>query len=387
MTPQTLAERLKQARERARYSQQDAAFALELTGAALSQYESAKRRVDAQFIDRAARLYAVPVAFFYGEESPVSQWENELHRKSETLPLAAKRGVSQIIARVHALEQLFEVAERDAPKAFRSPYEALENKQYRVDEIDAFSENTRDHYGLGMAPVADMRAFLEAVGFYVFSANLGADTGLSGLYFQHPTLGSVVIVNEDQALTRHAFTLAHEFAHGLYHYNVASILCRDSENDFLERQANRFAAQFLAPDEALTMWLFRRGIERVKSCDDVVHIAQQFNISYLAALRRLEHLQRLGRDVGYFKEELRPLKWAEGLGYPVSSYALGKRPLPLEQRFPRVAIELAHQITREGAKKRFVADLLGVDTEELTDSLERHDVSTLIEEDDFYQLI
>ena len=135
------------------------------------------------------------------------------------------------------------------------------------------------------------------------------------------------------------------------------------------------------------MWLFRRGIERVKHCDDVVHIAQQFNISYLAALRRLEHLQRLGRDVGYFKEELRPLKWAQNLGYPVSSYALGKRPLPLEQRFPRIAIELAHQITRTGAKKRFVADLLGVDTEELTDSLERHDVNTLIEEDDFYQLI
>ncbi len=69
MNHERLGRRLRMAREHACFSQTEAAQALGVTPAALNQYESGKRRVEALTLDLLRRLYGVPVGYFFGEES------------------------------------------------------------------------------------------------------------------------------------------------------------------------------------------------------------------------------------------------------------------------------------------------------------------------------
>lgn len=61
-----LGDRLRQGRNLSGFSQSEAAQVLGITSAALSQYESGKRRIEALTLERIARLYGVPVTYFFG---------------------------------------------------------------------------------------------------------------------------------------------------------------------------------------------------------------------------------------------------------------------------------------------------------------------------------
>ena len=63
-----------------------------------------------------------------------------------------------------------------------------------------------------------------------------------------------IIINSDKPLINQIFAAAHEFYHYLYSFignSQDSIVCIFSKNDKEEIKANRFAAEFLLPEEAL----------------------------------------------------------------------------------------------------------------------------------------
>ncbi len=373
VNPERLGTRLRLARNQARLSQTDAAQSLNLSPAALNQYESGKRRVEALTLERLARVYAVPVGFFFNEDQQPVEWEQTLRAKAESLSSAGKIGVGRLIDRVHALERLYEnVGATELPEPPRSPFKPLPDREYANDEVAEWAEQARRHFDLGVAPIADLRAFLEAQGYRVFTVPLGKGSDdVSGLFFVHPTLGPVIGVNEDKAYTRRPYTLAHEFAHGLFHYeNFPAILCRTADHHPVEVFAERFAAQFLVPKEAISRVLWVMSVEHVTTPEQTVHLARYFNVSYHAMLRRL-------RDENRFKgaprdfEGVKPVVLASQLGFNPSPYEFGERPLPLEDRMPQVALELAFRAIKE---KRLsvaaTAGLLGISQIELRERLE-----------------
>jgi len=364
-----LGERLRQAREQARLSQSDAAQALGLTPAALSQYESGKRRVDALALDRLSRLYGVPLRFFFGEDTPRADWEEALRLRAEELPTESKVGIARLIEKAHALEELYKRTGVAFPTPTHPPFGPLSERSFSREDVALWADKARRHFDLGVAPLADFRSFLEAQGYKVFAIPFGQGEGcLSGLFFLHPNLGPIVAVNEDQAYTRRPFTLAHEFAHGLYHYDRPVILCRTQDTRPLELFADRFAAHFLVPSEALRERIRDLSVQSVSRPEDVVHLARFFGVSYQAMLQRLdgEHLLARPRDAFV----ARPVMLAHALGYAVSPYELARRPLPVEERLPRVFLELAYQAVREKRlSPRRIADLLGISNIELDERI------------------
>lgn len=377
-----LGERLRLAREHARMSQTDVAQTLNVTGAALSQYEAGKRKVDALTLEHLARLYGVPLGFFFGDEAASADWEAGLRAVADELSAEGKAGVSQLVDRLRTLEELYALTGTPLPGRVHHPFEALPEDELPEYVVARFAERVRRHFDLGNAPVPDMRMFLERHGFAVFTLPFGADDqAISGLFFEHPTLGAVVVVNEDQAFTRRPFTLGHELAHAMYHHDRPAILCRDGDKRPLERFAERFAAHFLIPAEALDEQLRRLPGGRVSRPQEVIHLARYFGVSYGAMRWRLMETRR---TVGALpsSQEVKPVHAAQTLGYFPAAFEFGVRPLPPELRLPRSYIDLALRALETGRLSlRRVARLLGISDIELEERLHGDPEEATVEEE------
>jgi IrrE N-terminal-like domain len=75
--------------------------------------------------------------------------------------------------------------------------------------------------------------------------------GGSGAFYNHPKLGYSILVNADTAPGRQTFTMAHEFAHALFHYPTVGVISRKGDRDPKERFTDAFAAHFFVPSGAL----------------------------------------------------------------------------------------------------------------------------------------
>lgn len=374
-----LGERLRKAREQARFNQSDAAQTLGLTPAALNQYEAGKRRVDALTLDRLSRLYGVPHRFFFGEDVARADWEEALVLRADGLSPESRAGISRLIEKVHAFEELYQRTGVPFPAPAHPPFGPLPEGQFGHAEVALWAEKARRHFDLGVVPLTDLPRFLEAQGYQVFATPFGEGEGhLSGLFFLHPDLGPIVAVNADQAYTRRPFTLAHEFAHGLFHYDRSAVLCRTRDPRPLELFADRFAAHFLVPTEALRERLRDLRLDTVRQPEEVVHLARFFGVSYQAMLQRLESERLLAHPRDDFAAK--PVALAQALGYTISPYEFGTRPLPVEEGLPRVFLELAYRAVREKKLSlRRVAEMLGISNLELDERLHPEEVEEPIE--------
>lgn len=375
----SLGERLRQARELAGFTQGEAAQALGITNAALSQYESGKRRIEALTLEKIALAYGVPVTYFFAKSVPVIQgqqceqpnWEIALRTMATSLSIAGKAGISKLIQLIYNLEELYQLNETPYPGKPHPPFPALRKEDYRDYEVAEFAQKVRRYYNLGIAPLLNVKGFLDAQGYQVFAVPLGQDKAdLSGLFFLHPELGPVVVFNYEQAYTRRPFTLCHEIAHNLFHWDRPAIFCRDAgQVDLLEKFANHFANYFLIPSEGLQERLEAMEIKTIKHPEEVIHIAHYFGVSYATVVDRLEIDRKLGASKEAFRN-VRPIALAKHLGYSPLPYKFGDCPLPPEERLPRIFLELSYRaIERKIFSLRRVAEMLGVSDLELEDRL------------------
>lgn len=366
---EALGNRLRGAREHARMTQAEAAAALGVSQAALSQYEAGKRRVDALTLDHLGRLYGVPLSFFFGHRAGRPDWEDALRSRAEGVSPAGKAGIGQLIAHLRDLEELRQRTGTPVPGIPYPPFAPLPEEESAVEHAAIWAEKARRYYDLGVAPLPDLRSFLEAQGYLTFAVPLGIEPGdLSGLCFRHPELGPIVALNADQSYTRRPFTMAHELAHGLYHYDRPAILCRSGDQRPLERFADRFASFFLIPPEALRDRLRGATNRTVRHPEQIVHLARYFGVSYRAMCHRLGEERLLDRQVGV--GAVQPMALARSLGYRPSPFECGRRPLPPEERLPRVFLELGHRAIRDGRlSPRRVAEMMGISALELEERL------------------
>lgn len=377
-----LGERLRQARDLAGFSQGEAAQKLGVTSAALSQYEGGKRRMEVLMLDRIASLYGVPVTYFFAAINNVEMqetgtgWETDLRIMARSLSPDGKAGISKLIQQIYQLEELYQVTGTQFPVSTESPlhhpFAALRESKLSDYEVAEYARKVRRHFNLGVAPMLNVKNFLDAKGYQIFAVPLGQDEGsLSGLFFSHPKLGAIIVFNEMQAYTRFPFTLSHEIAHSFFHWDRSAVLCRieNRETDPQEDFADRFASYFLIPQEGLQELLDIMNIKTVKHPEEVVHISRYFGLSYRATIYRLEADRKLGVSKEVFKG-VKPVALAKSLGYSPLPYEFGVRPLPPEERLPRIFLKLSYKALNEKLfSLRRVAEILGISDIELEDRL------------------
>ncbi|EDX71587.1 conserved domain protein [Coleofasciculus chthonoplastes PCC 7420] len=232
------------------------------------------------------------------------------------------------------------------------------------------AQKARYHYNLGMAPLVNLRSFLEAQGLMIFIIPFGKEqNAISGLFLSHPKLGNIIAINQAQTDSRLSFSLAHGLAHRLYQYDQPAILCHHGVTNPLECFAERFAAYFLIPSAALQERLHSLGVKRVRHPAEVVHLAHYFGVSYEEMLVRLDLEHQLAGSQEDFKR-IQPARLSRNLGYSSSFEESGEGFLPVEKRLPRIFLELAYRaVLADKLSRRRVAEMLGISDIELEDRL------------------
>lgn len=321
-----IARRLREARELASISQNEAADALGLPRTAVTQMEGGNRAVSTLELSSLAELYRRPVRWFLAEAPDVEEdVVVALHRIAPGLDAEpdVRREVDrcvQICREGISLEGLLGREERDGPPAYRESVPRSTGEA--VMQGERVAEQERKRLELGSAPVADMTELLGDQGIWASTVDL--PNTMSGLFLHHPSIGMAVLINAGHVRARQRFSLAHEYAHALLDRDrVVGVSSADNSSERIEQRANAFAAAFLLPEAGLEEELRQLGKGQPARTDqivfdvatggsiqgqvrpaprsqtigfqDVAFVAHRFGVSYQAAVYRMKSLRYINQ--------------------------------------------------------------------------------------------
>ncbi|MBP6059803.1 MAG: ImmA/IrrE family metallo-endopeptidase [Candidatus Saccharicenans sp.] len=334
ITQEELARRLKEAREKARFTQEQVASALGLVRPVIAQIEAGKRKVSSLELAALARLYGRPIHSFFEEAFEAEGISYILRavpevRSDHQIQEGMNRGL-EIINAILDLEKNLGVNRLSSgplcayDRKMRTRWDAVEQGQ----EIAA-QERNRLGLGLGVAPVGDPASLLDAQGILTLEMQL--PPGLSGFTFRSGQ-ATICVINSTEPLVRQRYSVIHEYCHALCDLNdLPAIVSREEgKKDLREVRADVFAACFLMPENAVREFLKRRGkampsriqvplmikdevvgyearrSEKQSKIDylNVVQMARYFGVSVEASIWRL-------RDLNLISEKEKDLLLAE----------------------------------------------------------------------------
>ena len=165
-----------------------------------------------------------------------------------------------------------------------------------VREAIATARVARHELGLGLdQPVHDLLLVVEETAD-VPVAILSLGKGIAGAYIVRRDQ-AFIFLNGSEAVTRQRFTLAHELGHHrLGHRAVVdgTETVEGRTTDPVEQQANAFAGEFLAPEQAVRNWMDAHDHPLI-DLPVLARIAAWFGISAPAAYVRLVEAEVLQR--------------------------------------------------------------------------------------------
>jgi Zn-dependent peptidase ImmA (M78 family)/transcriptional regulator with XRE-family HTH domain len=388
--------RLRQARELAEYSQQEIAEILGVVRETVSYWENDRRVPSAVQLARLAEAYGVTTGSLLGTEPPlVASEEHELvYRGLRQQPPRTKAAIGRWLAFLDDWADLLASCGIDLPGRSVAP-----KREWRAAEAirdsrlaPRLAQDVRAYYGLGSDAIPDLLAFLDREGVLVYRVALdpiGDGEGVSGVTYNHPRLGSCILVNTHTTPGRQTFTLAHEFAHALFHYQERGLVSRAGDPDRTERFADAFAAHFLVPGDALGRQVLQLPYGEVASAFDVIALHRYFRVSYATMLNRLrsEGLLTLAQYEEY--QGYSPSHLARRLGFTSDDYVPSRQMLASTLAcYPTSVLDRVSALIRaEELSPMGAADLLQVSLEEiLGDLLARPDSATPTESQEFREL-
>jgi len=323
-----LAQRLKEARESSRVTQEQAAEILGVQRTAIAHIEAGNRSVSTLELVELAKLYHRDIASFFSEAATKAE-EDALLALYRVVPAFCsdpriRESVSKCIEICRegtALEEILDVSRRSGPPAYS--VQLPRNAAEAVQQGERVAGEERKRIGIGDSQVADMAGLITNQGVWASGAELPDE--MSGLFVRHRSIGMVILVNYDHHRNRKRFSYAHEYAHCLLDRNHAvSVTTPGNQNNLSEVRANAFAAAFLMPEGGVNAYLNsldkggpsrqtlhvytpagtqeggaieaeRRpapGSQKIV-CQDVVQLAYYFGVSYTAAVYRLKNMGRI----------------------------------------------------------------------------------------------
>jgi Zn-dependent peptidase ImmA (M78 family)/DNA-binding XRE family transcriptional regulator len=372
-----LGEQLRQARDKAGFSQQVAADVIGVAREVLSYWENDRRVPSLVQLRRLAHLYGVNSAVFTGEPARDVQVERvaSLRGLTDGAP-AAHEGLNRWFDFLDEWADLLEECglEDQLPGLGRPPVASWASDRPRTDSREAprFALEVRHHFELGLDAIPNLYAFLEQK-VLVFEVSLGQikGTGVSGAFCNHDRLGYCILVNRDTTPGRQVFTLAHEFAHALFHFQESSLVSQMGDSDRKEKFADTFAAHFLIPSPMLRE-LFEafagRGIE---DAWQVLLVQRYFRVSYAMALYRLFSEGLISQRQYDEYKLISPRSLAEQFGFDTREYEIPAVPTGINLgTYPTSILKQVRQFVEdEVISPSAAASLLGVSLETILEEL------------------
>lgn len=268
--------RLRTARELAGLSQAQLARKVDLTPAAISQFESAAARPTAETIELLSTSLDVPSAFF---SEPASESHEGFFRSLRRTSVVDRRRARAIALVAHDLAVAANASGRfsvlDVPSIGGYSLDAPQT------EIEQAAAQVRARWSLPTGPAPDIVQLLEGHGVAVIRLPLGtADVDAFSLPFpDHPV---VVLGTDKNDRARSRFDAAHELGHLVLHgqqiWGVKEV----------ETQAHQFAAAFLMPADDI-----RSQLPTTVDWPRLFELKRTWQVSLAALLMRARTLGRM----------------------------------------------------------------------------------------------
>jgi len=264
--------RLRLARELNSWTQADLARHVDLTPAAVSQFESGAARPTADTLARISDELNVPEAFFHLPVQETHEGFFRSLRRTGTADRRRARAIAHIAYDVVAGNHGTKSPPSPLPSYFPSSLEAS------PEEIENIANRVRQDWGLPAGPVSNVVRLLEDHGIVVIRLPLNsADVDAFSLPFpDHPV---VVLGSDKNDRARSRFDAAHELGHLVMHGDEVWGL------PAVEKQAHMFAAAFLMPRTEIRGELPDRG-----DWPTLFQLKERWQVSLAALLMRAKTL-------------------------------------------------------------------------------------------------
>jgi transcriptional regulator with XRE-family HTH domain len=315
---ETIARNLRTARENRGLSQHAVAKKLGLSRTLVAMVELGNRPVTDEELLQFARLYGRTLVELKG----IQMSEDEDPVTTVMLKLAPELAAEEMQHGIHGvlgslmeaahLQRLLERGLRNGPPRYCVP--APRTLADALGQGEQIGERERERFGLRERPIGDMAALMSTQGIHVFTLDL--PDRISGLFIQHSSIGSAMVVNAKLDAARQRLAIAHGYAHAIIEpVGMVRVCMLANAQELIERRADAFAGAFLMPalglDETVhwigkgqpsrhVQWVFDAATERAVRTEersipgsqvmtylDVAWIASRFGAAYRLTVSRL----------------------------------------------------------------------------------------------------
>jgi len=286
----TLGNKIKELRSLMNYSLQDLASMVNVSKAAIQQYENGSTTPSNVVLRNIATAFGVNVWDFYTAPNYKYHLNSVKFRDGHTLfdkkkeENLIKKDVIKYVKNYLELETIL-----DNQVQFENPISDFLINSYT--DVEKAVKKIRRKWKLGNAPIDSVCDLIESKGIKVVSINRNIGSGgLSGWIENIP----VIVVNDyfehTRETTRRRFTLLHELGHILMQLNL-NYLTETIE----EAYCNRFAAAFLLVDEA-AVECFGKNRTSI-SLGELKEIKLKYGISIKAIIFRMNSLKLINDTI------------------------------------------------------------------------------------------
>lgn len=279
-------ERLQQARQLALRTKQDVAGAVGVSAAAIGQFESGITPPRADTLEKLAGYLNVPVQFFAAGRPRVRLESDNVYFRSlrATTSRQRKKAISyteQVWELANALERHVRFPRIDIP-GFAGGEIAPDT--FPADPAAA-ARYLREAWNMGDGPVPQVVRLVESKGIVAVLVPMVEDEVARIDAFSTSALSRpVMVLSPDRAddVYRHRFSAAHELGHLVLHGG------RVAGTTDIEREADKFAAEFLTPRSAMETRLKNR-----LDMADVLKVSLEWGVEPKSVIYRSRELGKI----------------------------------------------------------------------------------------------
>jgi Zn-dependent peptidase ImmA (M78 family)/transcriptional regulator with XRE-family HTH domain len=335
-------ERLRQARLYRGWRKVDLARELDLTPAAVGQYEGGRARPSQAVLASLALRAGFAPEFFERGRDRTHVAEGQVHFRS--LRSTSKLARDRMLIRLELLaEVLVHVEHHVRLPAVSVPSVEVED-EHDLEGAEQAAALVRAEWGLGKGPIDNVVRLLEGKGVVVIRPEVDSDEvdAFSTWAGQRPL---VVLASDKDDCARSRFDAAHELGHLVMHHDA------EPGRKPVEDQAQRFAGAFLMPAGTIVKELPAR-----MSWPVYFDLKQRWCVSLQALLYRARTLGALSPDAYQRGQAYLSRQWGRGrepinLGRP-------EQPVLLERALDLMRVQLGITLADVAAEARLPADVL-----------------------------
>jgi len=318
------AERIAQVRELTGFSKTDLAEKLNVSVAAVSQWENGSKHPSMENLLALSRATHVNFQLLFTEvprellnRGPIT-FRARVAAKTNRLRKQAQRFAEMAAETFIWLERWVSFPILSLPEI----------------SLDASSERAakecRREWGLGDRPISKLGELFESKGIRLCTASFG-DVSMDAFSCVIGGRAFVFLGNQSKDRARCRFDAAHELGHLLRHQHLSDEDLEASEKE-IENEANDFASCFLLPAETFSRDISDTSLEGFK------RLKPKWGVSVAAMVRRAHSLELIS-DATYERHvrQMGALGWRRSKGEPMDDLVppvtriLGKRSLELLQ--------------------------------------------------------